>query len=229
MPDTVLFSTLAVRKALDDHIVEAFTSRTGISIVTVFDPTVQLLRRIHNGEPFDVVIGVSASFDGLARDGIIAESSRRPVASTGVGLAVPPGAPPPDINSVDAFVSTLLSADSVAYSRTGASGIYFAQLIERLGIADDVNSRATIIESGFVGQAVVDGRADIAIQQLSELLFVPQARIVGPLPAEIQHHTEFSAALGVNATGNADARALIDFLSGPTARDAYRRTNLSTA
>lgn len=223
-----LFSTLAVRKAFDDEILEAFTAQTGIAVTAVFDPTVQLLRRIDAGERFNVMIGVSASFDGLGRAGIIDPGRCIPLARTGIGVAVAAGAPLPDISDVDAFTATLLAARSVAYSRTGASGIYFAELVERLGIAGELNSRATIVDKGFTAQAVVDGRADIAIQQLSELLFVPDAQIVGPLPAQVQHYTEFSAALAANAADNAAAQAFVEFLTQQTAQNAFRRTNLTT-
>ncbi|WP_026930055.1 molybdate ABC transporter substrate-binding protein [Glycomyces tenuis] len=222
-----LFSTLAVRKALDDVVLDAFTADTGLAVEPVFDPTVQLVRRIDAGETFDVMIGVTGSFDPLAERGVVDLSTRRAVARTGIGIAVPPGADAPDIATEAAFVRTLLDARSVAYSVTGASGIYFARLIEDLGIAERINERATIIEKGFIAEAVVDGRADIAVQQMSELLFVPEATIAGPFPAEVQHYTEFSAAL---STGAADeARAFADYLTGPSAAEAYRRTNLEVA
>jgi molybdate transport system substrate-binding protein len=229
MTAITLFSTLAVRKALDDVIFDAFTRDSGIEVNAVFDPTVQLLRRIDAGETFDVMIGVTSSFDDLGSAGIVDLSTRTPVARTGVGLAVPFEAPRPDISTVDSFVGTLLGARSVAYSRTGASGIYFADLIQRLEIADRVNERATIIEKGFIAEAVVDGRADVAIQQLSELLFVPEAQIVGPFPDEVQHYTEFSATLAARTEETAAARAFVDFMTGPVARDAYAQTQLEPA
>ncbi|MFE4542393.1 substrate-binding domain-containing protein [Arthrobacter sp. NPDC056727] len=219
-----LFSTLAVKKALDDVILDAFTAETGITVEGVYDPTVQLLRRIDAGETFDVMIGVTSSFDSLGH--LVDLTSRQAVARTGVGLAVPAGAPVPDISTKDAFVQTLLNARSVAYSVTGASGIYFAELLNRLGIADQINAKATIIEKGFIANAVVDGRADVAIQQLSELLFVPEAQIAGPFPAEVQHYTEFSAALALEAAENPEARAFIEFLTSAKANEAYAQTLL---
>jgi molybdate transport system substrate-binding protein len=221
-----LFSTLAVRKALDDVIFDAFTTETGIAVDPVFDPTTQLVRRIDAGETFDVMIGITGSFDPLAERGIVDLTTRVPIARTGIGLAVPPGAAHPDISTRESFVAALLAARSVAYSRTGASGIYFAGLVEELGIADEINSRATVIEKGFIANAVCDGRADIAIQQLSELLFVPEAEIVGPFPAEVQHYTEFAATLGTASAENGDARAFLYYLAGPVAAEAYTQTNL---
>jgi len=127
---------------------------------------------------------------------------------------------------MDTFVQTLLNARSVAYSVTGASGIYFAELLNRLRIADEINAKATIIEKGFIANAVVDGRADVGIQQLSELLFVPGAQIAGPFPAEVQQYTEFSAALALEAVENAEARAFIEFLTSAKANEAYGQTLL---
>jgi molybdate transport system substrate-binding protein len=224
-----LFSALAVRKALDEELLPAFTAGTGTALNTVFDPTLQLLRRIDAGEYFDVLIGVTDSFGPLAERGVIDRAGLRPIARVGIGIAVPPGAPHPDLSDQAALIAALLGARSVAYSRTGASGRYFARLLEELGIAAEVNSRATVIDKGFIAEAVTDGRADLAIQQLSELLFVPEAEIAGPLPEETQHYSEFSAALSTRCAGSpraAAAGALVAHLHGPLAADAYRRTLL---
>jgi len=226
MTDVKLFSTLAVRKPLDDVLFSAFTADTGFTVAPTFDPTVQLLRRIDAGETFDVMIGVTSSFDTLAARGIVALQSRTAIARTGIGLAVAPGSVHPDISTDERFREALLSARSVAYSRTGASGIYFAQLIQDLGIADAINAKATIIEKGFIADAVVDGRADIAIQQMSELLFVEDAEIVGPFPEDVQHYTEFSAALSTAGTSNAAAVRFIEALGSAESAPAYMASNL---
>ncbi|WP_329020248.1 molybdate ABC transporter substrate-binding protein [Streptomyces sp. NBC_00690] len=226
-PQTVsLFSALAVKRALDDIVLTAFTAETGTAVDTVYDPTNVLLRRIEEGARPEVMVGVTGAFPALCEAGVIDRTSVRSIARVGIGLAVPPGAEPPAIDTVDALVAALRSARSVAYSRTGASGVHFAGLLERLGIADEVNARATVVEKGFTALAVVDGRADLAVQQLSELLFVPQARVVGPLPDGAQHFTELSAALGTAAVERAEARALHTFLTGKEAGDAYRRAGL---
>ncbi|WP_324901121.1 3-oxo-tetronate 4-phosphate decarboxylase [Streptomyces sp. CB01201] len=221
-----LFSALAVRKALDEVVLPAFTRSTGVAVNAVFDPTAQLVRRIDAGQPFDVLIGVTDSFHPLVRRRLVAPDTLTALARTGVGLAVAPGAPRPDISTRSALVATLRAARSVAYSRTGASGRYFAGLLDDLGIADEINARATVIEKGFVAEAVVDGRADIAVQQLSELLFVPQADIAGPLPEEVQHYSHLSAILNTGSTRSPAARALLAHLRGPLAAEAYTDTLL---
>lgn len=224
-----LFSALAVQPALDKVILPAYRAATGAEIDAVFDPTTVLVQRVVEGARPDVVIATRESFDRMAEVGAVDLDTRAPVARAGIGVAIAGGAMSPDINTVDSLVATLLAARSVAYSRTGASGIYFARLIERLGIAEAVNVKATIIEKGYTARAVADGRADIAVQQVSELAFVPGVRVVGPLPAPIQHYTGFDALLGSRSRANGAARALMATLLSPQARDAYTRAGLDPA
>ncbi|MER7350612.1 class II aldolase/adducin family protein [Streptomyces aurantiacus] len=221
-----LFSALAIKKALDDVVLEAFTSTTGIGVEGVYEPTNVLLEQIAGGARPDVMVGVTGGLEKLAASGVLDASSLRPLARVGIGVAVPPGAPAVDLSSTRALVRALTSARSVAYSRTGASGVAFAALLERLGIAEEVNSRATVVEKGFTALAVTDGRADLAVQQLSELRFVPEARVVGPFPEEVQHYTDLSVALGAHAARDPEATALLRHLTAAPAREAYRVAGL---
>lgn len=222
-----LFSTLAVRLALDDGVLDGFAAASGHAIETVYDPTNVLLRRIQERDLPDVMIGVSAQLYGLVEEGVLEGSSHTDIARVGVGIAAPPGEGAlPDISTVDALSAALLGARSVAYSRTGASGVYFASLLARLGIADAVDARATVVEKGFTAEAVTDGRADLAVQQLSELRFVPQARLVGPLPDAAQHYTVFAAATGTGAREPEAARALVDHLASAGSVERYRAAGL---
>jgi molybdate transport system substrate-binding protein len=223
-----LMSTLAVKKALDETILPAFQSETGLVVESAFDPTLRLLGRVAAGEPFDVIIATSESFDDLVASGTVAPATRVALARTGIGLAAAAGGPAVDLSSTASLIDALLNARSVAYSRTGASGIRFAQILDELGIAEIVNRHATIVEAGFVAEAVVDGRADIAVQQLSELLFVPAAEIIGPLPDEVQHFTEFSAAASASSVDDPGSLSLLRFLAGPLAGDAYRGSLLES-
>ncbi|MFB9659791.1 substrate-binding domain-containing protein [Glycomyces mayteni] len=218
-----LFSTLAVRLALDAGVLDDFTAATGHEVATVYDPTNVLLRRIEDRDLPDVMIGVGGQLAELVAAGVLDEAAE--IAKVGVGVAAPPGGGDlPDISTVDALKAALVAARSVAYSRTGASGVYFASLLGDLGIADRVNARATVVEKGFVAETLLDGRADLAVQQLSELRFVPQARLVGPLPEAAQHYTVFAAATGAGA-GEA-ARALVAHLASPAALARYRDAGL---
>jgi molybdate transport system substrate-binding protein len=220
-----LFSALAVRKALEDVVLDAFTAETGIEVERHFDPTVQLLKRIAAGEQFDVMIGVTESFDEL--EALVDRATMTPLAKASLGLAVAGGARRPDISTESGFVTALLGARSVAFSRSGASGIYFGGLIERLGIAEAVGSRATQLEKGFAADAIVDGRADMAIQQLSELMFVPAVDIVGPFPDSLQQFTDFSAVVSRSTSNRDECLALVRFLASQVAKSAYLETNLT--
>lgn len=218
-----VFSSPAVKKALDE-VIDLFQQATSVDVKAVFEPTGQLLGRIEAREPFDAMIAVSGSFASLGP--VVDASTLTPVARAGIGVAVNGGTSAPDISTAESFIKTIRGARSVAYSGIGASGAYFATLLEDLGLSEEVGSHATIVKKGYVAEAVVDGTADIAIQQLSELLFVPQAHIVGPLPPEFQHYTEFSAAVSADSTTPVEAQSFVSFLASPAAQAKYLQTML---
>jgi molybdate transport system substrate-binding protein len=221
-------STLAVKGALEVRIIPAFTDATGIHVDTVFDPTAVLKQRISEGQSADLVIEVSADVEELAVRGTVSSFACVPLARTGVGIAVKRGAVKPAIDTIDNLKRTLTSARSVAYSRTGASGIYFAKLIEHLGIAEPVNARAPIVPKGFAGEVAASGEADLAVQQLSELAIVPGVDIIGPLLEEVQVYTEFSSGAFTNSEQKSSALAFLAFLSSKLARAAYRKFDLES-
>jgi molybdate transport system substrate-binding protein len=221
-----LYSTLAVRKALDDAVLAGFTRSSGTEVNVLFDPTTVLTQLIADGARPDVLISTTESMRALAGTGVLNDASVTSIICTGIGFGVAKGAAKPDISTSDTLVSAVRAARSVAYSRTGASGIYFVELLGKLGIAEEIEPRATVLAKGFTGEAVVDGRADLAVQQLSELAFVDGVDIVGPLPPELQHYTEFSAALGASPADRDASGRLLAYLSGPEAAAAYRATGL---
>jgi molybdate transport system substrate-binding protein len=142
-------------------------------------------------------------------------------------MAVRRGAPKPDISTVDALRQTLLQAKSIAYSASVSGNYVSTELLQRLGIADRVLPKSRRIEGGErVGAVVARGEAEIGFQQISELLPVPGIDFVGPLPAEVQRVTTFSAGIGAAARQPAVARAFIEFLSSPAAARAIERTAL---
>jgi molybdate transport system substrate-binding protein len=148
---------------------------------------------LRSGEPADVVILTREGLDEVVREGRVAGESCVDLARSWVGIAVKAGAAYPDIATEPALRAALLAARSVAYSRLGASGILFAQLIERLGIASEINARAVIIPQGFTAERLVTGEADLAVQQISELKQVGGIEVVGPIPYELQTPAVFSA------------------------------------
>jgi molybdate transport system substrate-binding protein len=141
-------------------------------------------------------------------------------------LAVRPGSPHPDISTEASLRATLLAARSVAYSRLGASGIFFAQLIAKMGIAAEINVRATVVPMGFTAERLVTGDADIAIQQLSELKQVKGIEVVGPLPLHLQTPAVFSAGRMAASNNVAAADLLLKFLSSPDATPALIESGL---
>jgi molybdate transport system substrate-binding protein len=183
-----------------------------------FHATQALLKAIADGETADVVILTDEGIAQLMAQGKLA-GRPQPVGRSGVGIAVRAGARRPDISSVDALKKTLLTAESVAHSRMGASGLYFAGLLERLGLADKLKKRV-IVEKGPVGAAVARGEAEIGAQLLCELAPVPGIDIVGPLPPEVQNYNAFSAAMMKDSP---EARGFMDFLRSDAVRAAMKK------
>jgi molybdate transport system substrate-binding protein len=220
-----LFCAIALRGAIKDSILPAFTGETGTEVDAHFAPTSTLIQEIKAGARPDLIVGITAALKGL-NDGILDGGPLTPFAKTGIGVAVAPGVDLPEIASVEKLTSALTAARSVAYSRNGPSGIYFAKLLQDLGIAEQINERATVVDQGFTAAALLDGRSDIAVQQMSELRFVPEAKIAGPLPPEVQHYTVFSAGVAAQATNSPAAISLLTFLNTKLARAAYNDAGL---
>ena len=196
----------------------AFEQHSGHRVVVDNDTAGALVRRINGGEPFDLVLATPAALQQLSRSGRLAAGERPPLARVAIGVAVKQGAPQPDISSVQAFRQAVLAARAVAYidpAAGGSSGVYLAVLFERLGLADAVRPKAVLVPGGLVAQRLLTGEADLAIHQISEILAVPGAVLVGPLPDDIQLHTEYTGAVGGAARDAAAARALLDWLRGP--------------
>jgi len=182
--------------------------------------------RIKRGEPVDVLIMVGYALGDLIKDGKVVADSRVDLARSGIGMAVRAGAPKPDISSVDAFKRALLEAKSIAYSDS-ASGVYVSsELFQRLGITDQVIGKSKMIPAEPVGAVVARGEAEIGLQQASELLPVPGIDYVGPLPAELQKITVFSAGVAAGAKEPDAARALINCLASPAATAAIKKSGL---
>jgi molybdate transport system substrate-binding protein len=167
--------------------------------------------------------------DELAKEGHVAAESRRELARCGAGVAVRAGAPKPDISSVEAFKRALLAAKSIAHTTSGASGMHLMRVVERLGIAQEVRTKARTQPGGLVGEILARGEAELAVQQIPELLAVPGLDFVGPLPAELQITSVVSAALFSRAAQPEAARALLEFLSSPAAARAYKASGLEPA
>jgi molybdate transport system substrate-binding protein len=192
------------------------------------EPT-SIPNRLARGEAIDVVILSSASVDEFIASGKVLAGSRADLGRSGIGMAVRAGARKPDISSVDALKRTLVEAKSIAYS-SSISGVYLStELFQRLGVADQVLPKSRRIDGERVGAVVARGEAEIGFQQVSELVPIAGIDYVGPLPADVQRITTFSAGI-VASSRNADgARALIRFLSAPEAVPTISKTGLEPA
>ena len=194
----------------------AFESALG-PLELAFDATQAILERLAQGSRADVLILTSDAIEDLQRQGKVTQVLA--LGSSGVGLAVRAGAAKPDIGSTEALVRALLSADSVAHSKVGASGIYFSELLERLGLSGKLKKRI-VVEKGPVGRVVAAGEAEIGVQQLCELAPVPGIDIVGPLPQPLQKLTHFSAGVAARARNRESAKALMSLLTSQATRAA---------
>jgi molybdate transport system substrate-binding protein len=208
-----------------------FEKTTGHKVAIDNDTVGALVKRIEGGEAFDVAILSPAPIDKLTKEGKVAPGAVA-LARVGVGVVVKEGAPRPDISTVEAFKRALLAAKSVAYidpAAGGSSGIYVAGLLDRLGIADAVKPKAKLIKGGAVAEHVVAGEAEIGIHQISEILPVRGAVLVGPLPPDIQNYTVYTAGVGAAAKDGEAAKALIAFLSGPAAAPVLKAKGMEAA
>ena len=216
-----VMSTVAFKDAYLEML-PAFERISGHKVVTQWVPTVEVLRRIKAGETVDLVLMAANGLEDLAKAGKIESASQTPFVKSGVGMAVRAGAPRPDVSSVETFKRALLAAKSVGYS-TGPSGSYLVGLFERLGIAADIKAKTKLIQGEPVGEFVARGEAEIGFQQIPEILPVKGIQYLGPLPAEIQYTTVFSAGLHTAARQADAARAWIKFLKTPEAAAFYKK------
>ena len=197
-----------------------FEKRTGHKLAIDRGTVGQLMKRVEDGEAFDLVVVTPAGIEKLVAAGHVAAGTATPLARVGIGVMVKEGAARPDVGTVESFKKTLLAAKSVAYidpKSGGSSGIYTARLLERLGIADQIRPKAKLKQGGHVAELVISGEAEIGIQQISEIIPVKGVAFAGPLPKEIQNYTVYSAGIGVKAKSAGAARALLETLVGPGA------------
>ena len=207
------------------ELVPEFERATGHKVLTAYGPSMGTTAnaipvRLERGEPADVLIMVGYALGDLARQGKVIAGSQVDLVRSPIGIAVKSGAPKPDISSAEAIKRALLAAKSIAYSDS-ASGVYVStEMFQKLGIADEMKDKARKIPATPVGEIVAHGDAELGFQQISELKSVAGIDIVGPLPAELQKITVFSAGIASVSKEPEAGKALIRFLASPAARDA---------
>jgi molybdate transport system substrate-binding protein len=207
------------------ELVPRFERASGHKVTSLWCPSVQMMSRLKGGEIVDMMIMSAAALDEVIAAGLVAPSDRYDLATCGVAVAVRAGAPRPDVSSGEAVKRAVLAARSVVYS-TGPSGAYLARLFERMGIADAIRSKVKQVQGEPAGGVVARGEAEIGFQQMSELLPVAGIDIVGPLPADIQEITTFSAGIHVRSPQPAAARALGRFFKSAEAAPVIRQKGM---
>ncbi|MCC6889847.1 MAG: substrate-binding domain-containing protein [Hyphomicrobiales bacterium] len=200
----------------------------GLAIDADYGSTQLLMEAIGRGSTGDLAILSAEAIEELIGRSVLQQGSRTDLARSCIGVAVRRGTPSPDIGSVDALIATLRRAKSVLYSKSGISGAYVPQLMERLGIADAIMSKAVHPSHGTVGEALARGEAEMALQQISELMG-PGIKVVGPLPDPAQLVTVFSAGIFCDASEPRAARMLLERLTANAARPLYAAKGLEPA
>lgn len=224
----VNFLSAEVMKPALSELAIAFERKTGHKLTISYDSAGKVRTRIQNGESADVVILQKPAAEALAEQGQLTNIVT--LARSGVGLAVRKGMTKPDIRSVLALKRALLAAKSIAYpdpGRGAASGIHFRNVIERLGIAQEVNAKAKLMK-GTLSEFVIENEAEIAITQPMEILAEPSYDLVGWLPEELQDHKNFTWAVAITAKAKepAAAQAMVQFLSSPTAARVIKKRGM---
>jgi molybdate transport system substrate-binding protein len=224
MVDLVVFSTIGVRSAAEQLFAQ-YDKASGHKLAVTWGTAPMLVKRIEGGDTADVVVLSRAGIDALNKLGKIASGTETTLASSGVGIAVKAGAPKPDISTPEALKRALLNAKSISYSEPsagGASGVYFAKLLERMGIAEQMKPKTKYPPpGGFSANLLMTGEAELAVQQKPELLHVAGAEVIGLLPGDLNVVTEFAAAI-MTGSKNADvAVALIKVLRSPQAAAVF--------
>ena len=230
--DVKVFSTIAVQSALE-ALVPQFETANGCRLDITWNTAPALVKRLQGGETADVLILNRAGMDTIAREGRMLAKSEVTLASSATALAVKAGAPRPDISTQEALKRTLLAARAISYSDPaagGASGIYFAKLVERLGIAAEINAKTKYPPpAGLCGDLLVSGEVELAVQQKPELLQVPGIEILGLLPGDLHMVTVFVACVEKSSAEAVTGKALIDLLRSPEAAVVFRARGLDPA
>jgi molybdate transport system substrate-binding protein len=210
-----------------------FERETGNKLNLNFGTAGSLRERIKNGEVSDLVVLSESAIAELTKLGLVVPGSSADLGRTVTGVIVRAGTPEPDISTPEAFKQALLDARSVSYTDPkagGSGGIMFSAMLQKLGIADEVNKKAVLGKGGHdVAVLVAEGRAELGTTFISEVLPVPGAKVVGPLPAHLHTANTYTAAIHTNAASRPGAEALLRKLTDPAARGRYTAAGLEPA
>jgi len=232
MPTIKVMSAGAV-KTMVAALGAEFERESGVTIDYHFGTAGALRERVKSGETADLVVVSESAIAELAKLGHVVRASVTDLGRTVTGVIVREGAPKPDISTPDAFKQALHKARSVAYTDPkagGSGGIMFAALLEKLGLAAEVNAKAVLGKGGFdVSQIVADGRAEIGTTFISEALPVKGLTVVGPLPGDLHNTNTYTTAVHTRAANPAGAAAFLRALIAPATRARWTAAGLEPA
>jgi molybdate transport system substrate-binding protein len=208
----------------------AFEARSGHKVAIAFAPAGEIAKRVAAGEIYDLLILPDENIDAYEKQGKVVPGSRAPLGKVGIGVAVNERASAPDISTPEAFKQALLAAKSIVYidPARGTSGKHFAGVLQQLGIAGEVNAKATLGSGGYVVAPVGKGEIELGVHQITEILPVPGVKLVGPLPPALQKWTIYTAVAMPGAKSPDAARALVAFLRSPEASAIFAPKGFAT-
>lgn len=225
-----VMSTVALTPALDE-LKSGFESK-GNQLTIIYSTIAELKKRIEGGETADVIMLSRPILDEFAGQGKVVQGSVVTVGASYVAVGVRSGAPIPDISTAEKLKAVLLAVKSISYadpSKGGASGVYFAKVLERLGIAEEMKAKTTLVPNAQAGELVARGEVEMGVAQASEIAAVPGTQVVGPLPGDLNSRIVFAVGIGSTSQNAAAARALIELMSSPAAAAVMKSKGMDPA
>jgi molybdate transport system substrate-binding protein len=227
--EITVLSSIGLQSVLED-LAPKFENSTGHKLSLTFGLAGPFAKRVQDGEAVDILVAPRGFIDGLIKANKLESNSETNLARSSVGIAVRKGAPKPDISTPEALKRALLAARSISYTNPafgGASGVHFAKVIERLGIAEEMKAKTKFPpQGGFTAPLLASGEVDLAVQQIGELISVPGVELLGPLPGDLQSVTTMTVAIPSAARQPEAARALIKYLQSPEATAVMKAKGL---
>jgi molybdate transport system substrate-binding protein len=226
-----VMSTVALTPALGE-LAPKYESSSGNKLTVVYSTIADLKKRIDAGETADLMILSRPVLDDLQTQGKVAQGSIVNVGRSYVAIGVRAGAPQPDISTAEKLKAALLATKSISYAdpaKGGASGVYFAKVLDRLGIADQMKSKTVLVPNAQAGELVAKGEVEMGVAQTSEIAAVPGTQVVGPLPGDLHSEMIFSVGIGSMSKDPAAAKSLIELLTNPTGAAVLKSKGMDPA
>jgi molybdate transport system substrate-binding protein len=209
------------------ELVPQFEQATKHKVTVIFGLSAALKRQIEAGEPFDIAVLTPPLIDDLVKQGKIAGATRATLARSGMGLAIRAGATKPDIRTADALKRTLLASKSITFAREGAGGVFFAELVQKLDLAEALKPKIKLAATGEeVGAFVARGEAELGVLPVSEILTLRGIEVLGTFPAEVRGYVVMVAAMSGGAAQGAAAKELIKFLTAPAVLPVIKKRGM---